>query len=425
MLLGVDGVCVISHGSSSARAILNAVRVAHEAATGDLGRIVARGGRQDLSVARRRIRAEPMAPLRRHVANARSCSAGLNIVRNQDEGAQVAETTGAIMSRGEVLELVRSQLAEILEIDISEIGESSSFADDLNADSLALDRARRGARGGAERPTAGLPYRRRGSRGSSYRARRRRLCEREGRGGLNNPTGEPQPYGRATEPSASRLSRLTGTCCIRRCRTAPIAPSGAVRPSNERLELLGDAVLGLVVADHLYRAFPDLAEGDLARLRAAVVSTEALAPVATELGVGEAVLLGKGEETSGGRAKDSILADCLEAIIAAVYLSLGLAAATRFVVGLLEDPIEVIAEGRLGDPKNWLQELTAQLDLDFPAYTLTDKGPDHAKVFFAEVSVGGEVLGRGTGTSKKIAERAAAAAALAVIESRQGDGPAR
>jgi ribonuclease-3 len=196
------------------------------------------------------------------------------------------------------------------------------------------------------------------------------------------------------------------------------------RPSNERLELLGDAVLGLVVADHLYRAFPDLTEGDLARLRASVVSTEALAPVAAELGVGEAVLLGKGEETSGGRAKDSILADCLEAIIAAVYLSLGLAGATHFVVGLLEDPIEVIAEGRLGDPKNWLQELAAQLNLDFPSYNVTDKGPDHAKVFFAEVTVAGEVLGRGTGTSKKIAERVAATAALEVIEARQGDDPA-
>jgi ribonuclease-3 len=149
-----------------------------------------------------------------------------------------------------------------------------------------------------------------------------------------------------------------------------------------------------------------------------------LAPIAAELGVGEAVLLGKGEETSGGRTKDSILADCLEAIIAAVYLSLGLKAATRFVVGLLEDPIEAIAEGRLGDPKNWLQELAAQLNLDFPSYTVSDKGPDHAKVFSAEVTVGGEVLGRGTGTSKKIAERVAAAAALEVIESRRGEAPA-
>ncbi|MGO9332857.1 MAG: ribonuclease III [Acidimicrobiales bacterium] len=196
------------------------------------------------------------------------------------------------------------------------------------------------------------------------------------------------------------------------------------RPSNERLELLGDAVLGLVVTDHLYRAFPDLPEGDLTRLRASVVSTTALAPVATELGVGEAVLLGKGEETSGGRAKESILADCLEAIIAAVYLSLGLTAATSFVVGLLEESIACIAaEGRLGDPKNRLQELAARLDLDPPSYKVTDKGPEHAKVFFAEVTVGGEVLGRGTGLSRKLAERVAAAAALEIITARQRDDP--
>ena len=197
------------------------------------------------------------------------------------------------------------------------------------------------------------------------------------------------------------------------------------RPSNERLELLGDAVLGLVVTDYLYRAFPELPEGDLTRLRASVVSSEALAPVAAEIGVGDAVLLGKGEEATGGRTKESILADCLEAIIAVVYLSVGLTAATSFVVGLLEDLIAgVAAEGRLGDPKNRLQELTAQLNLDFPSYQVTDKGPDHAKVFSAEVTVGGEVLGRGSGASKKIAERVAAAAALESIEARQGDCPA-
>ncbi len=197
------------------------------------------------------------------------------------------------------------------------------------------------------------------------------------------------------------------------------------RPSNERLELLGDAVLGLVVTDYLYRAFPELPEGDLTRLRASVVSSEALAPVAAEIGVGDAVLLGKGEEATGGRTKESILADCLEAIIAVVYLSVGLTAATSFVVGLLEDLIAgVAAEGRLGDPKNRLQELTAQLNLDFPSYQVTDKGPDHAKVFSAEVTVGGEILGRGTGASKKIAERVAAAAALESIEARQGDCPA-
>ncbi len=197
------------------------------------------------------------------------------------------------------------------------------------------------------------------------------------------------------------------------------------RPSNERLELLGDAVLGLVVTDYLYLAFPELPEGDLTRLRASVVSSEALAPVAAEIGVGDAVLLGKGEEATGGRTKESILADCLEAIIAVVYLSVGLTAATSFVVGLLEDLIAgVAAEGRLGDPKNRLQELTAQLNLDLPSYQVTDKGPDHAKVFAAEVTVGGEVLGRGSGASKKIAERVAAAAALKSIEVRQGDCPA-
>jgi len=192
-------------------------------------------------------------------------------------------------------------------------------------------------------------------------------------------------------------------------------------PSNERLELLGDAVLGLVVADHLYRAFPDLPEGDLARLRASVVSTQALAPVAAELGVGEAVLLGKGEESSGGRSKDSILADCLEAIIAAVYLSLGLPAATAFVVNLLEGSIGLAAEGRLGDPKNQLQELAARLNLDLPSYKVRDRGPDHAKEFSAEVTVGGEVVGRGTGSSKKHAERTAAAAALELLGSPQKD----
>ena len=182
-------------------------------------------------------------------------------------------------------------------------------------------------------------------------------------------------------------------------------------------------MLGLVVADHLYRSYPDLPEGDLARLRSAVVSTAALAPVADGLGVGEAVLLGRGEEISGGRAKDSILADCLEAIIAAIYLTLGLPAATTFVVRQLEGPIAAIAaEGRLGDPKNRLQELAARLDLSLPSYRVTDTGPDHAKVFSAEVTLGGEVLGRGTGSSKKLAERLAAVVALEVLSARSGDG---
>ncbi len=183
-------------------------------------------------------------------------------------------------------------------------------------------------------------------------------------------------------------------------------------------------MLGLVVADHLYRSYPELPEGDLARLRASVVSTEALAPIALGLGVGEAVLLGKGEESSGGRTKDSILADCLEAIIAAVYLSFGLPAATTFVVRLLESPIAALAaDGRLGDPKNQLQEQAAKLNLSLPTYEVTDAGPDHAKVFFAKVALSGEVLGRGSGTSKKLAERAAAVAALEVLAARGLEGP--
>ena len=192
-------------------------------------------------------------------------------------------------------------------------------------------------------------------------------------------------------------------------------------PSNERLELLGDAVLGLVVVDHLYRTYPDLPEGDLARLQALVVSTEALAPVAADLGVGEAVLLGKGEEHSGGRQKESILADCLEAIIGAVYLSAGLAEASRLVTDLLGSSLATFAaEGRLGDPKNRLQEAAAKLGFDLPVYRLEDRGPDHAKTFTAEVLVAGAVAGRGTGPSKKHAERAAALSALPALEARAG-----
>lgn len=177
-----------------------------------------------------------------------------------------------------------------------------------------------------------------------------------------------------------------------------------------------------MVTDHLYRAFPSLPEGDLARLRASVVSTQALAPVAEALGVGEAVLLGKGEEASGGRTKESILADCLEAIIGAVYLSLGLEAATRLVLDRLADPIAgLAAEGRLGDPKNQLQELAARLGHSLPSYKVRDQGPDHAKVFFAQVTVDGDILGHGTGPSKKHAERVAAAAALEVLAARPGD----
>ncbi len=124
------------------------------------------------------------------------------------------------------------------------------------------------------------------------------------------------------------------------------------QPSNERLELLGDAVLGLVVTDHLYHSFPDLPEGDLARVKAAVVSMPTLAPVSAELGIGRAILLGKGEEASGGREKASILADSLEAVIGAVYLAAGYSGAAQFVLSLLgEHAREIAAEARHRRPE--------------------------------------------------------------------------
>jgi ribonuclease-3 len=192
--------------------------------------------------------------------------------------------------------------------------------------------------------------------------------------------------------------------------------------SNERLELLGDSVLGLVVTDLLYRAYPSLPEGDLARVRAAVVSGLGLAPIATALGLGEAILLGRGEEVSGGREKGSILVDCLEAVIGAVYLSAGFAGAQHFVTSLVSDQIAVVAtEARLGDPKNQLQELCAQLGCGVPLYELSQRGPDHAREFRAEAIVADRRLGVGEGRSKKEAERQAAQDALIALAAADGD----
>ena len=179
--------------------------------------------------------------------------------------------------------------------------------------------------------------------------------------------------------------------------------------SNERLEFLGDAVLGLVVTDHIFRAYPHLPEGELAKVRATVVSAAALAEVAAELRLGEAVLLGKGEALSGGREKPSILADALEAVIGATYLDGGWSAAADLVLGLLGTRIAEAALGPGGqDYKTRLQELAARRFDALPAYEVVDDGPDHAKRFVAHVLVGGRRRGRGEGRSKKQAEQAAA-----------------
>jgi len=179
--------------------------------------------------------------------------------------------------------------------------------------------------------------------------------------------------------------------------------------SNERLEFLGDAVLGLVVTDHLFRSFPALPEGELAKVRASVVNSETLAELAASLDLGAALLLGKGEDASGGREKPSILADAMEAVFGAVYLDGGWPAAAALVMRLLGDRIEEAAAGPGGqDYKTRLQELAARRFEQLPHYDVADDGPDHAKRFFASVSVAGEVRGRGEGRSKKQAEQGAA-----------------
>lgn len=181
---------------------------------------------------------------------------------------------------------------------------------------------------------------------------------------------------------------------------------------NERLEFLGDAVLGIVVTDALYHAHPDLAESRLAKYRAAVVNAQTLAEVARELGVGEFLLLGRGEQSTGGRDKNSILADAMEAVLGVVYLECGPQAAGDLIHRLLDERMARAA--RLGAGLDWktsLQELGARTGSGVPAYRVSATGPDHAKHFEAEVTLGDTVSGRGSGPSKKSAEQQAAAAA--------------
>jgi ribonuclease-3 len=197
-------------------------------------------------------------------------------------------------------------------------------------------------------------------------------------------------------------------------------------PTNERLEFLGDSVLGLVVTDTLYRGYPNLPEGQLAKLRAAVVNMTALAEVARGLSLGSYVRLGRGEEGTGGRDKPSILADTLEAVIGAVFIDQGLDTAGRLVHNLFDPVIEKSA--RLGAGLDWktsLQELTAAELLGVPEYTVTESGPDHQKSFRATVKVGGKVLGSGEGRSKKAAEQQAAEAAwMAISDTTAGEDAA-
>ncbi len=184
--------------------------------------------------------------------------------------------------------------------------------------------------------------------------------------------------------------------------------------SNERLEFLGDSVLGLVVTNHIYRRYPDLPEGQLAKLRASVVNTGSLARLAREIGLGPTLRLGKGEDQSGGRDKESILADSLEAVLGAVYVDAGWDAAAGVILGRMGEVIVEAAEEPGGrDFKTQLQELTARLALGTPIYEISGSGPDHDKRFTAITIVDGIPRGRGAGTSKKRAEQVAARSAYA------------
>ena len=193
-------------------------------------------------------------------------------------------------------------------------------------------------------------------------------------------------------------------------------------PTNERLEFLGDSVLGVVVTDFLYREFPQLTEGSLARMRASVVNAQALADVARSLGLGEYLRLGRGEVTSGGNEKTSILADSLEAVIGAIYLSGGINLAADFIHRIFDPMIMVASELGAGlDWKTSLQEVCGALDLPLPHYHLSGSGPDHAKEFVAHAQIAGEDLGFGVGTSKKAAEQLAAEQAYGQLISRFPD----
>ena len=187
-------------------------------------------------------------------------------------------------------------------------------------------------------------------------------------------------------------------------------------PTNERLEFLGDSVLGLVVTEHLYTSYPDMSEGQLAKLRAAVVNSRALADVARGLELGSVIHLGRGEESTGGRNKSSILADTMEAVIGAVFIEHGIETARVFVHHLF-DPLmaDVATRGAGLDWKTSLQELASLAGLGVPRYEVTESGPDHAKSFQAMVLIDHLKHGPGAGRNKKEAEQNAAAIAFAAL----------
>ena len=182
---------------------------------------------------------------------------------------------------------------------------------------------------------------------------------------------------------------------------------------NERLEFLGDSVLGLAVARHLFLSFPGMPEGRMTRLRAELVCEQSLYSVAQRLGLGKYLMLGRGEEMTGGRERQSILADCVEAVIAAMYLDGGMDIATEFISRMILADLDPGAHAASGDHKTELQELIQRHSGQVLAYELVgESGPDHCKTFTARVTLNGVAIGEGEGRSKKEAEQAAACRAL-------------
>jgi len=189
------------------------------------------------------------------------------------------------------------------------------------------------------------------------------------------------------------------------------------RENNERLEFLGDSVLGLVVASYLFHVLSDRAEGDLAKIKSFVVSEDILSAIAKNLAVDQLLLVGKGEENSGGRTKKALLADALEAVFGAYYLDAGFPEAQKFILGLLVPEINNVLEDKhKKDYKTLLQEFVQKSHKNYPKYLLVNKtGPDHDKTFYMEVQVNGKTLGSGSGKNKKEAEQEAAGMAYRAI----------
>jgi len=191
--------------------------------------------------------------------------------------------------------------------------------------------------------------------------------------------------------------------------------SGA-QTTNERLEFLGDSVLGLIVTEELYRRYPDLDESRLSPLRSGIVNMRALAEIARTLELGDFIRLGKGEETTGGRDKNSLLADALEALIGAIYLESGYAKTYKVVSDLIHNTLEnVMTKGAGLDGKTALQELMAVQGKGVPEYLVSETGPDHDKSFTAVAMVGGVAMAQGEGKSKREAEQLAARSAFEIL----------